>query len=185
VEPSGSEFKKQKRSPPMPATDEERFAEIYRDHVGILMKTTQAFVADRADRDDLFQEILIALWKALPQFDGRAKLSTYVYRVALSCALNWKRSRRRYWQRLDQYGTMLPEWPETGSARDRGRLDWLYARIHELPPVDRSLILLSLDRLSYGEIADVTGLSESNIGVRLHRIKQQLIAQSEEVKNEL
>jgi RNA polymerase sigma-70 factor (ECF subfamily) len=105
--------------------------------------------------------------------------------VALSCALNWKRSRRRYWQRLDQYGTMLPEWPATGPARDRERLNWLYARIHELPPVDRSLILLSLDRLSYGEIAEVTGLSESNVGVRLHRIKQQLTAQSEEVKNEL
>lgn len=164
---------------------EQRFAEIYRDHVGILVKTTQAFVAERADRDDLFQEILIALWQALPQFDGRAKLSTYVYRVALSCALNWKRSRRRYRQRLDRYEQMPPEMPEAASARDRERLHWLYARIHELPPVDRSLILLSLDRLSYEEIADITGLSESNVGVRLHRIKQQLTSQSEEIRDDI
>ena len=72
-----------------------------------------------------------------------------------------------------------------GISARAGALAWHYARIHELPPVDRSLILLSLDRLSYGEIAEITGLSESNVGVWLHRIKQQLTEKSEETENEI
>lgn len=163
---------------------EELFAEIHRDHSGLVARVTHAFASDQADRDDLFQEILISIWGALPQFGGGAKLSTYVYRVALSRALNWKRSRRRYAQKLEHYGEALPVLTPA-SPRDQDRLRWLYARIHELPPVDRSLILLSLDRLSYGEIAEITGLSESNIGVRLHRIKQHLVAKSEEIENEI
>lgn len=169
----------------MAELQEELFAEIYRDHLGLIAKTTHAFSPDQSDRDDLFQEILVALWHALPQFNRQAKLSTYVYRVALSCALNWKRSRRRYQQKLDNYVQVLPDLPETASHRDRERMKWLYARIQELPPVDRSLILLSLDKVSYSEIAEITGLSESNIGVRLHRIKQQLTLQSETIKNEI
>lgn len=164
---------------------EELFAEIHRDHRGLIGRVAHAFAPDQADRDDLFQEILISLWHAIPQFGGGAKLSTYVYRVALSCALNWKRSRRRYTQKLEHYGEALPVLTGAPSPHDQERLRWLYARIHELPPVDRSLILLSLDRLSYGEIAEITGLSESNIGVRLHRIKQQLVAKSENIENEV
>ncbi len=160
------------------------FASICRDHQGLIAKTVRAFAPEEADRDELFQDIIVEIWRALPQFNGSAKVSTYVYRVALSCALNWKRSRARYRRKLDQYMSLLPEDEGMASARDRERLRWLYARIHELPPVDRSLILLSLDRLGYGEIAVITGLSESNVGVRLHRIKQQLAAQSEEIKDE-
>ena len=169
----------------MSASQAALFAEIYRDHLGVIGKTTHAFAPEPADRDDLFQDILVALWQALPHFNRQAKLSTYVYRVALSCALNWRRSRRRYRQKLDQYIHVLPALPASATPREHERLHWLYARIHELPPVDRSLILLSLDQLSYTEIAEITGLTESNIGVRLHRIKQHLIAQSEHLENEL
>ena len=169
----------------MSTPQDELFAEINREHAGLIARITHAFASDQADRDDLFQEILISIWGAIPQFGGEAKLSTYVYRVALSRALNWKRSRRRYAQKLEHYGQALPVLSAAASARDQDRLRWLYARIHELPPVDRSLILLSLDRLSYGEIAEITGLSESNIGVRLHRIKQHLVTKSEEIENEI
>lgn len=158
---------------------ENQFAEIYQSHVGLLVKIARGFAAEPADRDELLQEMLVTIWQTLPEFGGGAKLSTYVYRVALSCALNWKRTRSRYQRRLETYGDLLPALPEPASPRDRERLQWLYARIQELPPVDRSLILLSLDRLSYGEIAEISGLSESNVGVRLHRIKQQLSQQSE------
>jgi len=165
---------------PMPdsANQEALFAEICREHTGLIARITYAFAMESVDRDDLGQEILLALWEAIPRFHARARLSTYVYRVALSCALNWKRSQRRYQRRLDDYTHIMPELT-AGSAGDQDRLRWLYARIHELPPVDRSLILLSLERLSYAEIAEITGFSESNIGVRLHRIKQQLTTASQ------
>ncbi len=161
-----------------PSADED-FAALYREHAGLMIKTARAFTQNDADRDDLFQEILVSVWQALPQFRGQAKLSTYVYRVAHSCALNWKRSRQRYQTKLDRFALEIPD--AAASPEQRERLAWLYARIRQLPPVDRTLILLSLDKLSYGEIAEVTGLSESNIGVRLHRIKQQLTAQSGQI----
>jgi len=162
----------------VPPVSDDRFAALYRDHVALLGRIARSFSTDRADQADLVQEMAIALWRAAPQFSGAARVSTYVYRIALNCALNWKRSRRRYARKLEGYEPLAEE-------SEDPRLRWLYARIQELPEVDRSLILLSLDRLSYGEIAEITGLSESNIGVRLHRIKQQLALQSESLKNEI
>lgn len=162
---------------------EQLFAEVYRDHLGLIVKTASAFTQGVADRDELFQDILIAVWRALPHFQVEAKLSTYVYRVAHSCALNWKRSRQRYRHKLDRFALETPDL--VAAPEQRERLAWLYAQIHRLPPVDRTLILLHLDRLSYTDMADITGLTESNIGVRLHRIKQQLAALSEEIKNEV
>jgi RNA polymerase sigma-70 factor, ECF subfamily len=161
--------------------NETLYAEIHRDHLGVVARTAHAFAVERSDREELFQEILVQLWQALPQFNRASKLSTYVYRVALNCALNWKRSRRRYQLKLEAYGAVLAE-PEGRSPVERDRLRWLYARIHELPTIDRTLILLFLDQVSYSEIADITGLSESNVGVRLHRIKQQLAAQSQQIE---
>ena len=162
----------------MPGRPEELFAEVYRDHAGLMVKTAYAFTTNAADRDDLFQEILVAVWQALPHFRGSAKLSTYVYRVAHSCALNWKRSRQRYQHKIDRFALETPDL--TASPEQRERVAWLYAKIHQLPPVDRTLILLHLDKVSYADMADITGLTESNIGVRLHRIKQQLTQLSEE-----
>lgn len=169
----------------MSAPREQLFLEVHRDHGALIAKTARAFTDNAADRDDLSQEILLALWQALPQFRGQAKLSTYVYRVAHSCALNWKRSRQRYSHKIDSFGLEITEDAPAASATQRERIDWLYARIRELPPVDRSLLLLHLDQLAYAEIADVTGLTEANVGVRLHRLKQHLISLSEPSKNEL
>ena len=162
----------------MPPVSDERFAALYRDHAGLLRRVARSFTADHADQANLAQEMAIALWRAAPQFTGAAKASTYVYRVVLNCALNWRRSRRRYAQKVEGYET-------PAEAREDPRLRWLYARIQELPEVDRSLILLSLDRSGYVDIAEITGLSESNVGVRLHRIKQHLTSLSESLKNEI
>lgn len=159
------------------------FLEVYREHAGLVIKTAHAFTTNTADRDDLYQEILLSVWQALPQFKGRAKLSTYVYRVAYSCALNWKRSRQRYQSKVDHYALEMPELTSTPDERER--VAWLYTRIQQLPPVDRTLILLSLDKVNYADMAEITGLSETNIGVRLHRIKQQLTALSEEASHEV
>ncbi len=167
----------------MSDASDQLFREVYREHAGIVGKTARGFTQSAADRDDLAQEILVALWQALPRFRGEAKLSTFVYRVAHSCALNWKRSRQRYAQRLDRFARTAEEAP-VSAPREDPRLAWLFARIHELPPVDRSLMLLSFDNLSYAEIADVTGLSESNIGVRLHRLKHNLAALAADYQDE-
>lgn len=146
--------------------------------MGIVWKTVHAFALSKADQEDLFQEILISLWEALPQFEARAKLSTYVYRIAHRRALNWKRSQRRYGNKLALYENDYPEMkiaqPDPGA---QARLDWLYRAINALKPIDRTLCLLYLDGISYREMSEIVGLTEDNIGIRVHRCKQQLTQQ--------
>jgi RNA polymerase sigma-70 factor (ECF subfamily) len=150
------------------------------EHMGIVLKTAYGFTAEKADRDDLVQEILLSFWQALPWFDGRCKLSTFLYRVANNRALNWHRSTRRYRQKIQGFQSHLEiSHEEADTAAQERKLAWLYAVIRRLPPLDRTLLMLQLDQLPHREIAEITGLSESNVGVRLHRIKHWLSQQNQ------
>jgi len=145
-----------------------------RDHCVILHHVVNGFAAG-TDRNDLFQEVLLAVWKSIPAFRAQAKPTTYLYRVCHNAALLWFRTEKNYRQRVEQFGAFAP----IGFAVDPDpltdeRLANLYAAIRLLKPVDRSLMLLSLDGLSYREMAEVLGLSESNVGVKINRIKNQL-----------
>ncbi len=160
-----------------PATREALFADAMKQHMGIFLKTAFAFAAP-AERDDLVQEMLLAAWQALPFFDGSSKLSTFLYRVANNRASNWHRSQRRYGRKLAAL-EHCPQLTFEADAAGNARLDWLYALIRELPPADRTVLMLHLDRLSHREIGEVTGLTENNVGVRLHRIKRWLAEQKE------
>lgn len=162
----------------MPETPAQLFEEIYRQHLAIVWKAVHAFAPSPEDKDDLFQEILIALWEALPGFEARAKLTTYVYRVAHRRALNWKRSQRRYENKLARYELDFSAFAPAGAdPAAQARLEWLYRAIQELKPLDRTICLLYLDGVSYREMADIVGISEDNIGIRVHRCKQQLSQQ--------
>lgn len=129
----------------------------------ILHKIARAY-ANLTDRDDLHQDLLLALWDALPFYRAESQPQTFIYRVALNRALNWTRSRRPH--------VPLPDLP--APIRDTDQLDQLYAAIAQLPELDRSLILLHLDGLTYAEITQVLGLTETNIGARLTRLRQRL-----------
>ncbi len=129
----------------------------------ILHKIARAY-ANPTDRDDLHQDLLLALWDALPFYRAESQPQTFIYRVALNRALNWTRSRRPH--------VPLPDLP--APIRDTDQLDQLYAAIAQLPELDRSLILLHLDGLTYAEITQVLGLTETNIGARLTRLRQRL-----------
>ena len=104
------------------------FDEVYTQHIAIVWKTAHAFALSKEDRDDLFQEILVSLWEALPNFEARAKLSTYVYRIAHRRALNWKRTRQRYAHKLALYERDLPALAPS-DPDTQARLDWLYRSI--------------------------------------------------------
>jgi RNA polymerase sigma factor (sigma-70 family) len=143
-------------------------------HGAILERTARGFAVG-ADRDDLFQELLLAVWKAVPAFRAGAQVSTFLYRVAHNAALTWSRSRRRRGEReapLELASAAAAAAPSS----DEARLARLYAAIHALPPLDRSLVLLSLDELSYAEMATLHGLTPSNVGARLTRARQALAA---------
>jgi RNA polymerase sigma-70 factor (ECF subfamily) len=161
------------------------FDQWLREHAAILHHVARGFAAGD-DSNDLMQELLLAMWKAIPAFRQSAKVSTFLYRVAHNAALTWERSRRNYRRRLERYESMMP--PETtdrAESADPERLERLYAAIRALLPLDRSLILLALEGMSYREMAEIHGLSESNTGARLSRLKQKLSTTMKEPDHEL
>jgi RNA polymerase sigma factor (sigma-70 family) len=155
----------------------ERFLQWAGEHHAIARKVARSF-AGGAGQDDLYQEILVAIWLAIPSWRGDAKPSTFIYRVAHNYALTWTRSRRNYARALDRFGR-----EPAAAAPDRTEelLEILYTAIRALPEADRSLVLLSLDGLSYREIAEVLGISETNVGVRLNRARKKLSEQLKEI----
>lgn len=144
-------------------------------HGGILRKVARAFAREVDDQADLIQELLHALWLALPSFRRDSSSATFVYRVAHNRALNWQRARRRYRQRVasaQRLGALEPAVP--ADPETQRQLERLYEAIRSLPPLDRTLVLLYLDDLPYATIREITGLTENHVGVRLSRIRHEL-----------
>jgi len=161
------------------ANHELQFRQWLGEHKGLLVKVVRSFAEGPADQDDLFQEILLQIWLSLPNFRDDSKPTTWLYRVALNTALAWKRSEKRRRRRQDSLSISDAAAPSVTSAeaeRNDRLVEQLYAAIRALPPAKRALLVLYLDGFTYREIADVVGISESNVGVGLNRIKKDLAA---------
>ncbi|MGH1488295.1 MAG: RNA polymerase sigma factor [Acidimicrobiales bacterium] len=146
------------------------------DHRGIIVKIVRSFTTDRADADDLTQDIALALWRSIPSFRADAKPSTWVWRIALNQAISWKRKVRDVHTDLD--GIVEPSAPNR--VEDQMLVDRIYEAIRTLNLIDRSLIVLSLEGYRYGEISEITGLTETNVGARLSRARARLTEQLKE-----
>jgi RNA polymerase sigma-70 factor, ECF subfamily len=144
-------------------------------HKAILFKVARAYGTTHADREDLFQQIALQVWNSVEAFRGEAAVTTWIYQVALNTALAWNRQERKHgWGRQNlEAATGLLIAP---ADRDP-RLEWIYQRLAELDEVSRSLALLMLDGFSYRDMSQILGLSESNVGVKINRIKATLVAQ--------
>ncbi|HYP09271.1 MAG TPA: RNA polymerase sigma factor [Bryobacteraceae bacterium] len=143
----------------------------------ILWKIARSY-APYGEHTDLHQDLLIALWHAAPLYRDHAKPSTFIYRVALNCALNWSRNRARYHRRyveLDE--TAIPVVAAPEMQEQERRVELLYAALAALPEADRSLALLHLDGISYRDIAEVLGITENHVGVKLNRVRKRLAEQ--------
>lgn len=149
------------------------FDKWLRERRGIIFKVVRAYSNTRHDNEDLFQEIAVQLWNSIPNFRKGCSETTWIYRVAFYSASSWahkEKRRREAREKLEQAQPFLNE----GSSFHHERLDWLYEEIARLQEPDRSLTLLLLDGFRYKEIAEILGLSESNVGVRICRIKKSL-----------
>ncbi len=153
---------------------EARFQEWLAQYRGILVKVARSFVSAPEDFDDLFQEILLQVWKSIPSFGKRSSESTWIYRVALNRAIVWKRKERRRSDVIHLLGSDVIEANRNENSSTE-RIDLLYEAIRKLEKVERAVVLLALDGLSYREIAEIVEISESNVGVRLNRIKRKLL----------
>jgi RNA polymerase sigma-70 factor (ECF subfamily) len=173
------------------SSDEERqtlFKGWLQEHTGLIYKVARAFAPSETDQQDLVQEILYQMWCSLPRFEGKAKASTWIYRVALHTALAWRRKEMKH--RAPQNPLIEIETLPSTEEDSAGRLAReeviarLYRAIHQLPKVDAALVLLYLEDLSYREMAEVLGLSESNVGVKLNRARKALAELMSEVTYE-
>ncbi len=159
-------------------TIESRFKRWLVEHHGAVLKVARAYTLNNHDCQDLAQEVLLQIWHSLPQFQGQSDASTWFYRVALNTAISWHRKERRR-QTSQQPILEIEEFFDFGldsteQLVQRELVERLYVAIRQLPKTDAALVLLHLDDMSYCQMAEVLGISESNVGVKLNRAKKAL-----------
>lgn len=152
-------------------TDTERqFAKTVREHKSTIYTVCYMFSKDDDEVNDLFQEVLINLWKGYESFGHRSDIRTWIYRVALNTCISMDRKKRRSGTvRLAMDINLFEDRDE-----DTRQVDLLHKRIQRLQPFDRAIVLLWLEDLSYEEIGQIVGISTKNVSVRLFRIREQL-----------
>ena len=145
-------------------------------HKALIFKIVRAYAFTIADRDDLFQEIIIQVWHSIPSFRKESSVITWIYRVSLNTAIKWTKKERKHSQSeaIEKIEHILQE----SRIQTDERLVWLYEEIYKLDEIDRSITLLLLDGFSYKEMASILGITESNVGVKINRIKKLLIAKT-------
>lgn len=151
-------------------TKEAQFKSIIQQHERTIYTVCYMFSTDVCEVDDLYQEILIRLWRGFETFEGRSDIRTWIYRVSLNYCINFSRRRSRERRRMDRGIGPDPD----GSLERHLQVKQLYNRINRLGLVDRSVVLLWLEGLSYDEIGAILGISVKNVSFKLVRIKEQL-----------
>ncbi|MFB6318323.1 RNA polymerase sigma factor [Saccharicrinis sp. FJH54] len=155
----------------------EEFINLIDSNRNLIYKICHSYCPDPGKRQDLEQEILIQLWNSYPKFDGRVKISTWFYKVALNTAISFYRTDYRINKNLIYLDkTVISEVAENNTPKD-DQYELLYTFISRLTEFDKALILLYLDDLSYNDIAEIMGISESNVGTKLNRIRHKLKTQ--------
>lgn len=143
----------------------------------LIFKVVRSYAFTAMDRDDLFQEIGIQVWKSIPTFRNACAVTTWLYRISLNTAMRWssrERKRRDLGESIERHEFVLQESADDSDAK----IAWLYSEISRLDEVDRSIALLLLEGFSYKEMATMVGITETNLGVKVNRIKKKLMAKS-------
>ena len=150
---------------------EKAFLKIVDDHQRIIYKVCRMYRDAKEDQEDLFQEIVFQLWKSFPAFRGESKISTWMYRIALNTSIAVFRKKTL----PVVFRENIPEEFHPRDADDmHGNEEKMYEALRKLDTAERAIISLFLEDYSYSEIADITGISENYVGVKLNRIKNKL-----------
>jgi RNA polymerase sigma-70 factor (ECF subfamily) len=149
---------------------ENNFLEIIEKHKKLIYKVSHLYCDNSIEKQDLFQEIIANLWKAYPKFKGNSELSTWIYRIALNTAVSWIRISKK--NNHITYHSFIPTIIEESETEEIYEI--LYAAIDHLSKVDKALIVLQLDGYSYDEIAEIVGITKTNVATRISRIKMKL-----------
>jgi RNA polymerase sigma-70 factor (ECF subfamily) len=151
----------------------DQFLKLIAENQGLIYKVCNMYCNNKLDKEDLFQDIVLQLWRSYPAFKGDSKVSTWMYRIAINNAITRLRKeiRREKFTGLDDEAFRV-------AAAQHDSIDenitQMYEAIKKLSEVERALTMLYMDDCSYKEIAEILGLSESNVGFKLNRIKAKL-----------
>ena len=153
---------------------QEAFIRLVNENRGILYKICRMYGAAQADRQDLFQEMVVQLWRAYPSFRAESKFSTWLYRIALNTAISDLRKQRHYITPTDP--DLLPTQLQDiqYSTEKEEQLRSLYAAINRLSEVEKALTMLYLEDKSYNEMEEILGIPQNNLRVKMNRIKEKL-----------
>jgi RNA polymerase sigma-70 factor (ECF subfamily) len=157
----------------MPMEKEQEFTNLIREHQGIIFKITTMYSNNDQDQKDLYQDIVYQLWKSFGSFRNESKISTWMYRVAMNTAITHFKKRKRSPSAVSIDKLVLTEM-ETENKELEEKIGLLYRHINQLDLLDKGLMLLLLEGRKYEEIAEITGLSQTNVGTRISRIKRKL-----------
>lgn len=151
---------------------EKEFLEMIAAQQRTVFKVCYIYAKDQDDLNDLFQEVVLNLWKSFPRYRGDSKLSTWVYRIAMNTCITFLRHSNTRPQTIPLTLAVASQLAEEESRA--GQLKELYRLINQLGKLERALILLWLEERSYQEMADILGISKANVAVKLNRTKEKL-----------
>jgi RNA polymerase sigma-70 factor (ECF subfamily) len=156
----------------MKQSDSAVFTHLIQTHQGIVHSLCKAYFINPEDRKDAFQEVVLQLWKAYPQFRGEAKFSTWLYRIALNTILNHLKTKQNQIEYEDlSEETWLIDSPLASDLESNNLIQFI---LNQLNPLDKALLILYLEDYEYAEIAQILGLSLTNVSTKISRIKLKL-----------
>ncbi|MBD0333622.1 MAG: sigma-70 family RNA polymerase sigma factor [Chitinophagaceae bacterium] len=152
---------------------EKQFEKYIRENELLIWKVCRIYAYSEADKQDLFQEIVIQLWKAYPKFKGQSKFSTWLYRIAINTAITGLRKQKDF---IDSYEpATLPQHTEDNTSfEEEEQLKLLYRAIELLNQVEKAIVMLYMEDKTYEEMEEILGISQGNLRVKMNRIKDKL-----------
>jgi RNA polymerase sigma-70 factor (ECF subfamily) len=154
--------------------EEKNFINLIKQHQGLIHKVCFMYEQDADVRNDLFQEIVLQLWKSFPTFRGEAKITTWMYRIALNTAISGYRRQVRHIKTEDlneRHLNISEHYSGDEREEDSQRLQ---AAIRQLSEIERAMIMMALEEIPYEEIAETIGITQNNVRVRMNRIREKL-----------
>ena len=153
-------------------TREAAFKQIFEANSKKIFHLCYGYTGDDDAADDLMQETFLKVWQNLDKFRNQAQISTWIYRIAVNTCLTWLRSEKR--QAKDELTPQIAETKREEFSEKNEQVGLLYKCISKLEESERIIITMVLDEMPYPEIAEISGISEGNLRVKIHRIKQKL-----------
>jgi RNA polymerase sigma-70 factor (ECF subfamily) len=154
--------------------EEKKFIDLINKHQGLIHKICFMYEQDQDARNDLFQEVVLQLWKSFPTFRGEAKITTWMYRIALNTAISGYRKQTRH-IKTEDLNEMHFNISEQYSGEEREEdFRKLQTAIRQLSEVERAMIMMALEEIPYEEIAETIGITQNNVRVRMNRIREKL-----------